>query len=86
MGEIQRFGPYKIHSDVDDDGEPLDHWRLIHQSIVVEAIGLDGLIHSCESRVGLDVEKDSELMENFFLAAESMLKHRMTQAGVWDGN
>lgn len=86
MADIQRFGPYTIRTDMDDEGNPLDHWRIVHQSIVVEAIGSDGLIHSCESRVGLDVEKDSELMENFFLAAESMLKHRMTLQGVWDGN
>lgn len=83
MAEFRRSGPHKVFTDVDVDGEPLDHWMLECQSIIVKAVGSDGMFHLVEAKIGLDVPKDSEIMENFFLAAEAALKRRMIDQGVW---
>lgn len=82
--EFKRFGPHKIWTDSDEEGNPLPEFQLLHQSIVVEAVGTDNMIHLVEAKIGLDVE--GSLLESFFLATERALEHKMKTMGVWDGD
>jgi hypothetical protein len=78
---VNRIGPHKIHTDVDDDGNLLDHWKLVGLSIAVEHIGSDEIVHYVESIIGLTCTE--ETIENFFQSLERGLENKMKDQGVW---
>ncbi len=78
---MKRIGPHKIHTDVDDDGNLLDHWKLIGLGIHVEHLGSDDHIHMASATIGLT--SSGETVELFFQTLERSLENKMKDQGVW---
>lgn len=81
---MKRIGPHIQHVDIDDDGNPLDHWRVVGQVIAVEELGSDNQFHYAQATIGL--HHDGEILESFFAMLERALEHKMIKEGVWVGN
>jgi hypothetical protein len=81
MNRIQRIGPHNVFTEIDDDGNLLDHWKIINKLIAVECLGSDGEIHYLQGYLGLDISDD--LVESAFNSMERRLINEMSAKGVW---
>jgi hypothetical protein len=78
---VKRIGPHKIHTDVDDDGNLLNYWKLVGLGIHVEHLGSDNQTHMASATIGLT--SSDETVELFFQTLERSLEARMKDQGVW---
>lgn len=81
MAEITRLGPMKSFTDCDEDGNLLDHWKVVNLTFTVRCFGADGEQYYQHADCAPDLMP--ELWPSVFEGLEYVMKNRMIEEGLW---